>query len=86
MGNRSLRFFFAAAVLPEFSKDGRGGTILKADEGEEGGGGGDPVGPASEAIIGGNDGGDPGSELGEAEGGPFCPILVSISVVIVCSS
>ena len=74
------------AFLPELSKEGRGGTILKADDGEEGGGGGDPVDPVMEETIGGKDV-DPGSELGD-EGGPFCPIfiLVSISVVIVCSS
>ena len=71
--------------LPAFSMEGRGGTILNADEGEEGGGGGELEIAAIEDI--GGKGGDPdGSVFGDDV--PLTPIFMSasISVVIVCSS
>ena len=72
--------------LPALSMEGRGGTILNAEEGEEGGGGGELESLAMEAT--GGKGGDLGGSRFGGEDVPLAPIFMSasISVVIVCPS
>ena len=66
--------------------EGRGGTILKAEEGEEGGGGGE-LEPVAMADTGGKGGDLDGSRFGGDDDVPLDPIFMSasISVVMVCS-